>query len=186
MSPAPAWQARNSRREIAQLASNKQIGLLYEAWADLDRVIEGLDAPTATRSLAGGTSIAWAVAHVTAQVDSWVNVRLAGLSPNRVISDTRFSLNGSGVPKDDWQLILGSIDEVRGSARQYLDNSPPMDTLTSYMGSLEYLRESGITLRYAALKMSAHHYFHIGEISTRRDLLGHSVGDYPGRMSECH
>ena len=167
------------------MASDKQIGLLYEAWADLDRVIEGLDALTATRSLEGGTSIAWAVAHVTTQVDSWVNVRLAGLSPHRVISDTRFRLNGSGVPKEDWQLILGSIDEVRRSARQYLDNSPPMDTLAPYTGSLEYLRESGITLRYAVLKMSAHHYFHIGEISTRRDLLGHSVGDYPGRMSEC-
>ncbi len=60
-----------------------------------------------------------------------------------------------------------------------------MDTLIPYSGSLEYLRASGITLRYAILRMSAHHYFHIGEISTKRDRLGHSVGDYPGRLRRC-
>ena len=167
------------------MAGDKQVGLLYEAWADLDRVVEGIDTQTATRQLEGGTSIAWAIAHVTTQVDSWVNVRFAGLPPHPVISDARFRLNGGGVPEKDWEPILRSIDEVRESARRYLDASPTMDTLVPYTGSLDYLRESGITLRYAILKMSAHHYFHIGEISAKRDRLGHSVGDYPGRLSQC-
>lgn len=167
------------------MTSDKQIGLLYEAWKDLDRVTDGLDTLTATRRLEGGSSIAWAIAHVTAQIDSWVNVRLAELSPNQVISSARYRLNGGGVVEEDWQPILRSINEVRGSARQYLDSSPPMDSLVPYTGSIDYLRESGITLRYAILKISAHHYFHIGEISTKRDRLGHSVGDYPGRMEKC-
>ncbi len=65
-----------------------------------------------------------------------------------------------------------------------MDASPAMDLLVPYSGSIELLRESGITLRYTILRMSAHHYFHIGEISTKRDHLGHSVGDYPGSMLE--
>ena len=40
----------------------------------------------------------------------------------------------------------------------------------------------GISPRYALMRISAHHYFHIGEIAWKRDRLGHSVGDYPGRL----
>lgn len=149
------------------------VGLLYEAWADLDRVIDGLDAATATRPLEGGNSIAWAIAHVTTDVDSWINALFAGQSRNPVIGDPRFRLNGDGVPQREWQLILRSIEEVRESARNYPQVSPPMDNLTPYSGSLQYLRST------------AHHYFHIGEISTKRDRFGHSVGDYPGRLCKC-
>ena len=164
------------------MASDKQVGLLYEAWSDLDRVIAGLDAATATRPLEGGSSIAWAIAHVTSHLDSWINVRFAGKPRHPVIGDQRFKLNGKEVFEKEWQLILHSIAEVRESARNYLTGSPAMDSLIAYTGSLKYLRDSGITLSYAILRMSAHHYFHIGEISTKRDRLGHSVGDYPGRL----
>ncbi len=167
------------------MARDKQTGLLYEAWADLDRVIDGLDTPTATRSLDGGSSIAWATAHVTAHLDTWVNVRFAGLSPHPVINDGRFRLNGGGVIESEWQLIQRSVNEVRESARNYLDASPTKDLLVPYSGSIEPLWESGITLRYTILRMSAHHYFHIGEISAKRDRLGDSVGDYPGSLLEC-
>ena len=167
------------------MARDKQTGLLYEAWADLDRVIDGLDTPTATRSLDGSSSIAWATAHVTVHLDTWVNVRFAGLSPHPVINDGRFRLNGGGVIESEWQLIQRSVNEVRESARNYLDASPTKDLLVPYSGSIEPLKESGITLRYTILRMSAHHYFHIGEISAKRDRLGHSVGDYPGSLLEC-
>ncbi len=30
-----------------------------------------------------------------------------------------------------------------------------------------------------------HHYFHIGEIATKRSRLGQQVGDYPGPLEEC-
>lgn len=167
------------------MATDKQTGLLYEAWADLDRVIDGLDSFTATRSLEDSSSIAWAIAHVTAHLDNWINVRFAGLLPNSVIGEPRFRLNGKEVRQEEWPLILNVIGEVRGSARTYLDTLPDMDTLIPYTGSIEHLRESGTTLRYAVLRMSAHHYFHIGEISAKRDRLGHSVGDYPGTLLSC-
>ena len=60
-----------------------------------------------------------------------------------------------------------------------------MDNLIPYTGSLNYLRDSDITLRYAVLGSAIHHYFHIGEISTKRNRLWHSVRDYAGRLSEC-
>ena len=150
------------------MINDKQTGLLFEAWTDLDRVTDGLDTPTATRLLDGGSSIAWVTAHVTAHLDTWVNVRFAGLSPHPVINDGRFRLNGGGILESEWQLIQSSVKEVRESVRHYLDASPAMDSLVPYSGYIELLRESGITLRYTILRMSAHDYFHIGEISTKR------------------
>ena len=172
-------------QETQGMASDKQVGLMYETWSDLDRVVVGLDAATATQSLEGGNSIAWSVAHVTTDVDSWINALFAGKPRHPVIGDPRFKLNGDGLLEREWQLILHSVKEVRDTARNYLEGSPPMDKLIPYAGSLEYLRNSGLTLRYAILRSTAHHYFHIGEISTKRDRLGHSVGDYPGQLRRC-
>lgn len=166
------------------MSVDKQTGFLYEAWADFDRVTKGLDTLTATRSLEGGSSIAWTIAHVTAHLDNWINVRFAGISPNPMIGEARFRLNGSGIDQEEWPLIQQSVSKVRASARQYLDTAPSLDTAVPYIGSIEHLRESEITLLYAILRMSAHHYFHIGEISTKRDRLGHSVGDYPGTLHQ--
>jgi hypothetical protein len=28
----------------------------------------------------------------------------------------------------------------------------------------------------------AHAYFHIGEVASKRDMLGHEAGDYPGAL----
>ena len=167
------------------MAADKQVGLLYEAWADFDRVISGLDPFTATRSLEQGSSIAWAAAHVTAHLDNWINVRFAASAPNPLIGEERFRLYGEAVSQEEWQPILTSVQEVRSGVKYYLDASPAMDTLIPYTGSIDTLRQTGITLRYAILRMAAHHYFHIGEISTKRDRLGQSVGDYPGTLSEC-
>ena len=33
--------------------------------------------------------------------------------------------------------------------------------------------------------LCAHHYFHIGEIATKRSRLGQRVGDYPGPLEDC-
>ena len=167
------------------MATDKQAGLLYEAWADLDRVTSGLDPSTATRSLEQGSSIAWAVAHVTSHLDNWINVRFAEWPPNPVTGEERFRLHGKAVLQKEWEPILTSVHEVRRRVRRYLDSSPSMDTPVPYNGSIDDLRQTGITLRYAILRMVAHHYFHIGEISTKRDRLGHSVGDYPGTLFEC-
>ena len=71
------------------MAIDNQIRLLYEAWADLDRVLEGLDSATAARPLEGGNSIAWAVAHVTTDVDSWINALFAGMPRHPVIGEPR-------------------------------------------------------------------------------------------------
>jgi hypothetical protein len=39
-----------------------------------------------------------------------------------------------------------------------------------------------VTLRYTLLRVLAHHYFHIGELASKRAAAGTSVGDYPGPM----
>jgi hypothetical protein len=48
-----------------------------------------------------------------------------------------------------------------------------------YDGSIEYLRPIGLSLRYALMRIAAHHFVHVGEIVTIRSRLGHTVGDFP-------
>lgn len=163
--------------------TDKTVALLFDAWDDLDRACAGLSAAEAT-AVDNGSSFAWTVAHLANQLDNWTNVRFAGHEPQPLISDARFRVGGPGAA-DDWPAIEKAVAEVRDRARQYLSgvSTEELDRPIPYDGSFKNLRETGITLRYALHRTIAHHYFHIGEIATKRDWLGHSPGDYPGMMS---
>src|SRR4030042_5753211 len=94
---------------------SKLVGLLVEAWKDMDRVLADLDPAEAVRSPDGGSSIAWTVAHVANQVDAWINVRFQQRAPHRLIGQRRFRAGGSGAA-DDWQEIQGGVPGVKRAA----------------------------------------------------------------------
>jgi hypothetical protein len=168
------------------MPSSKLVGLLFEAWRDMDRVLADLDPGEAVRSPDGGSSFAWTAAHVANQVDAWINVRFQRRPPHELIGQARFRVGGTGAA-DDWQAIQAGVEEVRDAARGHLAglSESDLELVIPYDGSLSYLRESGISLRYALLRICAHHYFHIGEIATKRSALGQQVGDYPGLLEDC-
>jgi hypothetical protein len=168
------------------MPSSKLVGLLFEAWKDVDRVLADLEAEEAVRAPDGGSSFAWTAAHVANQVDAWINVRFQPRAPHELIGQSRFRVGGTGAA-DDWQAIQAGAQEVRDAARSYLEglSESDLDLVIPYDGSLEHLRESGLSLRYALLRICAHHYFHIGEIATKRSALGQRVGDYPGLLEDC-
>ena len=180
-------QASEAQRKVTQnMAKSKLVGMLFEAWKDFDRVIDNLESAQAVENFDGGSSFAWTLAHVTNQVDAWANVRFQRLAPHDLIGQQRFRFGGTGVA-DDWESIRGGVHEVRQTARSYLQDMTDEDlTLTiPYEGSQAQLRQTGLVLRYALLRACAHHYFHIGEIASKRDRIGHQVGDYPGSLEEC-
>lgn len=157
--------------------------LLLDAFDDLDRVLKNLSPEDVVRHV-DGSSFAWTHAHLANQVDTWTNVRIQGLDPHPLISQQRFRFGGPG-EADDWDNIQTGVAEVRVAATAYLDGVTDADLnrVHPYEGSFEALKDTGITLRYALSRTIAHHYFHIGEIASKRDRLGHSVGDYPGLLS---
>ena len=164
----------------------KLVGLLFSAWEDLDRAIAGLSPEDAVRSLDGGSSFAWTVGHLANQLDAWTNVRFQKRPPHKLIGQERFRIGGSGLA-EDWEATRSAALEVRAAARSYLEGlrDEDLDLVIPYDGSFLHVRESGLDLRYALLRTIAHHYFHIGEIATKRAALGHDVGDYPGPLAEC-
>ncbi len=168
------------------MAESKLVGLLFEAWKDTDRVLAGLDPAEAIRPLDGGSSAAWTAAHVANQVDAWINVRFQRLTPHKLIGQALFRAGGSGIA-DDWRAIEAGVHGVRETAREYLEglSESDLDLVIPYDGSFVQLREAGLGLRHALLRICAHHYFHIGEIATKRGRLGQQVGDYPGPLEEC-
>ena len=168
------------------VARSKLVGLLFEAWKDMDRVLADLGPAEAVQPLGEGSSAAWTAAHVTNQVDAWINVRFQRLTPHGLIAQDRFRAGGSGAA-DDWRAVQAGVGEVRDAARKYLEglSESDLELVIPYDGSFAQLREAGLGLRHALLRICAHHYFHIGEIATKRGRLGQDVGDYPGPLEEC-
>ena len=127
----------------------------------------------------GGSSIAWTIGHVTTMVDSWINANFQGLPPHPFISGNRFHNGGTG-ECDEWEEVLSAAHEVRRKARTYLDSVPPIDNVIPYAGSIELLRETGLRLSYALMRIAAHHFIHGGEIVTIRSRLGHDTDSLSG------
>lgn len=157
---------------------NTLVLLMYQSWADLDNAIDGLPDEEATSRDDGGSSIAWTVGHVTTQVDSWLNMRFQGLPPHPVFSRETFRTGGSG-EATDWPGIRAGVHQVRETARAFLDTKPgpALDRVIPYDGAIAYLRSTGLSLRFAVMSISAHHFLHVGEIVTIRSRRGQTIGD---------
>ncbi len=167
------------------MATSKLVALLYETWKDFDRVIDGLDTAQAIERHQGGSSFAWTVAHIGNQIDLWVNVWLAGGEPHPYLSKREFRFGGTGAA-DDWDAVCSGLAQVRESARAYLNgmSDADLEVTKPFRGTHKLLKEKGINGRYAIYRIVTHHYFHIGELASKRDLIGHSVGDYPSVLEE--
>lgn len=167
--------------------ASKLVALFFEAFRELDEAVSGLSPAEAVVGGQGESSFAWTYAHTTNQVDAWVNVRFARLPAHPLIGQHRFRVGGPGASAEDWVTIQEAVLEARRSAVEYLRlrTDQELETVIPYDGSFERLRDRGINLRYALMRATAHHYFHIGEIATKRRLMGHQVGDYPGLLESA-
>jgi hypothetical protein len=161
-------------------------GMVLEAWSDIDRATAGLSSEDAERRIGTASPISWSVAHCTNQLDNFVNVTFQGRERNQFIADERFRFGSAGEPAD-WSQVQAAVAEVRDAARPYLEGltEAELERQLPYKGSMSFLRERGINVRYALIRIALHHYFHIGEIASARNSLGHEVGDYPGRLEAC-
>ena len=162
------------------MPGSKLVYLLYESWKDLDRVLDGLTEQDATSNFEG-SSFAWTCGHVAQTIDAWINVRFQHRPAHSLLGEQRFRFEGTGVA-EEWATIRTAERDVRAAAKAYLDplHDRDLDLVVPYDGSHLHLRKTGLGLRYALIRNIAHHYFHIGEIATKRACLGHDVGDYPG------
>jgi hypothetical protein len=169
------------------MAASPIVGLVFDAWLDLDRVLERLSDEDAVHKVDGGSSFAWTLGHLTNQLDTWVNVRLQGVAPHPLFVDPAWRMGGSGAASN-WDEIRRAAEEVRGSARRFLEalDETALSRESPYAGALEALKGKNVSVRYTLQRIAVHTYFHIGEIaSVRSRRLGHSVGDYPGPMLAC-
>lgn len=72
------------------MARSKIVGLLFEAWNDIDQVLAGLIPEDAVRQWDGGNSFAWTLAHVTNAMEEWIVVEFAGKSAHPLIGDHHY------------------------------------------------------------------------------------------------
>jgi hypothetical protein len=168
------------------MAMSAVAGMVLEAWNDLDRATAGLSAEDASRRIGTASPISWSIAHCANQIDSYVNVLFQGREPHPFLGQEGFRFGAAGDPAA-WEQVQAAVAEVREIARPYLESLSEADLQlhVPYRGSLTALRETGMSVRYALIRVALHHYFHIGEIAAARTSLGHQVGDYPGLLEQC-
>lgn len=158
-------------------------GMVLEAWKDLDRATANLSSEDAERRVGTASPISWSAAHVTEQLDTFVNARFQGKARHTFLGRDVFRFGAAGDPAD-WSQVQQAVAEVRETARAYLEGltDVDLDRHVAYDGSIRPLRETGLSVRYGLIRVALHHYFHIGEIAAVRKTLGHNVGDYPGLL----
>jgi hypothetical protein len=171
-----------SRSILRHVTRPAVIAALFDAWSDLDRVCSGMDEVEAL-SGSDGSSYAWTVAHLANQVDSWINGRFAGAERHPLVSDARYRFGGDGRAAA-WAELWDASRAVRDTAAAFLRDlgEDGLERTIPYPGSLPELAGRTVTLRYTLLRVLVHHYFHIGELASKRSAAGTSVGDYPGPM----
>ncbi len=155
--------------------------LLLTAWEDLDWAVAGVAPADMLRQIGGGSCFAWTLAHVTFQIDSWINRRFQQLPLDPLLSSPRFGIGGDG-GADDWPAVRVAVAGARERLRPFLLalDEAGLDRTLPYDGSYEPFRETGINLRVAILQCAIHHVFHLGEIVAKRELMGYDTGSFPG------
>jgi DinB superfamily len=162
-------------------ARDRLIPFLYQSWDDLDHAVHGLTAAEAADYASNRSSICWTDGHVTQMLDSWLNARFQGREPHPLVAAADFRTGGSGQPVDG-QRMQGAVRDVRAAARSFLESAAArdLDQIVTYDGSISFLRPIGLSLRYAVMRIAAHHFTHVGEILTIRAEIGHRVDDQLG------
>lgn len=169
------------------MAHNALVGFLFDAWDDFDRVVGDVLPEDAIQPIENGSSFAWTLAHVTHTMDGWLNVRFQHVAAHPVIGHPQFRMGGTG-KADDWLAIQAGVSEVCECVRRYLQHrsDTDLDLTIPYDGSIASLRQRGISLRYAIMRNTAHHFVHIGEIETKRNRLGQQIGVFPGALTDAY
>ena len=155
-----------------------------DALDDLARSLEGIDKNEAEVRLPGFSAVSWTVAHVAQHIDSWVNNILAGHPQNSYFTGSSFPKGGSGEGAD-WSTLSPVLHEVLGKARAFLEKVSEAELAKAevYQGSMLPLRGKLVTGNYRLARLTAHIYYHIGEIVTIRSARGHNAGDFPSILA---
>ncbi len=151
-----------------------------DALDDLARSLEGMASADAEVRLPGFSPISWTVAHVAQHTDSWINHILAGHPQNTYFGGDQFAKGATGAPVE-WMRVSVVLADVLGKARAFLENVTEAQLAKAevYQGSMQPIRGKLVTGNYRLARLTAHVYYHIGEIVTIRTSQGHKVGDFP-------
>ncbi|HEY8599863.1 MAG TPA: hypothetical protein VIL85_15610, partial [Thermomicrobiales bacterium] len=76
------------------------VGALFDAWAEFDLVLSALTAVEMIEPWFGGSAFGWTYAHVTNNVDAWLNVRFQQFAPHPLIGGQNFRFGGDGCIAD--------------------------------------------------------------------------------------
>jgi hypothetical protein len=158
------------------------VSLLLDTWDDAERVFDRLADDDATASHFDGSPFGWTLAHFTGQMNMFASVLLGrGQQPSILEGPTVYEMRAMSVA--DWHAVREAVAAVRRDVGDFLQALSPGDLAGMTVPATS--RTPEVRLKYMLGRFIAHAYFHIGEVASKRDMLGNSVGDYPGRLSHA-
>ncbi|MEK7352909.1 MAG: DinB family protein [Chloroflexota bacterium] len=168
------------------MVTNRPImaALMLDTLDDFTRSLDGMDRASSEERLPGFSPVSWTVAHVASHIDSWVNNILAGHPRNDYLTGSAFFKGATGEGAE-WKTVSTAFYEVLGKARTFLEKVTEAELARAelYQGSMQPLRGKLVTGNYRLARLTAHIYYHIGEIVTIRTARGEKVGDFPGILT---
>ncbi len=167
-------------RQVGSMSHPLTVQLRF-ARSELVRCLTGVSAEDAIRRLPPMNSISWIVGHLADQENRYWNL----LGQGRPLATGLNALVGHGRPASTPPLseMRTAWEQVTAAADPYLD------TLTSaklemYMSWRD--RPLDESIGTMLLRVIYHYWYHIGEISAIRQLLGHQdVPEFVGDMASA-
>jgi hypothetical protein len=139
---------------------------------ELTRMIEGVSEEDAEKRILPMNSIGWVVGHLASQEASYWLFVAQGEQTYRPLAERV----GHGKPASTPPLseMLALWKEITAKTDPFLDTVTPEMALTTLQWNGKPWREN---LGNMLLRVTYHYFFHLGEISAARQMLGH--GDLP-------
>ena len=157
------------------MAESRTVAFLLAAWEDADRAFAELTPEEASERRDGGSSFGWTFLHL-----GWgilIDEHLRNLDPHPVLQ-AQIERHGRSGDSDDWEGVQRAVAEVRTEVTAYLE--PLTDDQLDRIEMPPMGPYPAVSLRYLLTRWTAHTYFHVGEVASKRGL-----GDnFPGPLTE--
>ncbi len=158
--------------------------MMADALNDFSQCLARVMATEADVQRSGFSSVSWTTAHVGQHVDSWILGAIGRRPRSLLFSDPAVSKGapGGGVK---WTVVEPEFKRIHREALDILRglSQDQLEVKETYAGSIQALRGHQVDGNYRLVRLTAHIYYHIGDICTTRAAQGITIEDFPGLMS---
>ena len=146
---------------------------------EFERVLEDVSEADCEKRVAGMNSIAWITGHLAGQEQSyWLESQ-----GTDIIADLTAVRNGADLSQPSFSEMYRHWKTITEASNPYLEQLSDEDLRTHFSGRRFFEIENIGSLM---TRVIGHYYFHIGQISAIRKILGYDVPSFVGSQEGAY